>query len=68
VAALGLLAGGDLGSGMFSIGGEDSRVPNTFGPEFPALGISRHGFFEGDNSITREGKRNEWNSIRAFPL
>lgn len=51
LSALGLLAGGDLPSGMYSIGGEDPRVPNTFGP---SLGISHHGFFEVDNSISRE--------------
>lgn len=56
VAALGLLSGGDLGTGIFSIGGEDPRVPNTFGPTFPALGVSRHGLFESDNSITRQGE------------
>ncbi|EMD00520.1 hypothetical protein BAUCODRAFT_172510 [Baudoinia panamericana UAMH 10762] len=51
LSALGLLAGGDLPSGMYSIGGADSRVPNTLGP---SLGISKHGFFEVDNSISRE--------------
>ena len=40
LSALGLLAGGDLASGKYSIGGADSRVPNTLGP---ALGISHHG-------------------------
>ncbi|KAK5126273.1 hypothetical protein LTR85_010508 [Meristemomyces frigidus] len=51
LSALGLLAGGDLVSGAYSIGGADSRVPNTLGP---SLGISKHGFFEVDNSISRE--------------
>ncbi|KAJ8609908.1 hypothetical protein MRB53_038846 [Persea americana] len=51
LSALGLLAGGDLPSGKYSIGGADSRVPNTLGP---SLGISKHGFFEVDNSISRE--------------
>jgi hypothetical protein len=49
--ALGLLAGGDLVSGKYSIGGADSRVPNTLGP---ALGLDKHGVFEVDGSITRE--------------
>lgn len=47
---MGLLSGGDLPTGKFSIGGVDSRVPNNLGP---SLGISRHGFFEVDNSISR---------------
>jgi hypothetical protein len=50
LSALGLLAGGDLPSGAYSIGGEDARVPNTLGE---SLGISRHQFFEVDNSISR---------------
>jgi len=50
LSALGLLTGGDLISGKYSIGGADSRVPDTLGP---SLGISRHGFFEVDNSISR---------------
>jgi hypothetical protein len=50
LSALGLLAGGDLPSGKYSIGGADARVPNTLGP---SLGISKHGFFEVDNSISR---------------
>lgn len=50
LSALGLLAGGDLPTGAYSIGGEDARVPNTLGP---SLGISRHQFFEVDNSISR---------------
>jgi len=51
LSALGLLAGGDLPSGKYSIGGADARVPNTLGP---SLGISKHGFFEVDNSISRQ--------------
>lgn len=51
LSALGLLSGGDLPTGAYSIGGADSRVPNTLGP---ALGISKHGFFEVDNSISRD--------------
>lgn len=51
LSALGLLAGGDLLSGKYSIGGADARVPNTLGP---SLGISKHGFFEVDNSISRQ--------------
>jgi len=50
LSALGLLAGGDLATGKYSIGGADSRVPNTLGP---ALGISHHGPFEIDQSISR---------------
>lgn len=50
LSALGLLSGGDLPSGIYSIGGEDARVPNTLGP---SLGISHHGPFEVDNSISR---------------
>ena len=51
LSALGLLAGGDLVSGKYSIGGADPRVPNTIGP---ALGLDKHGVFEIDGSITRE--------------
>ncbi|KAL9084904.1 MAG: hypothetical protein Q9165_007857 [Trypethelium subeluteriae] len=51
LSALGLLAGGDLITGKYSIGGADSRVPNTIGP---ALGLDKHGVFEIDGSITRE--------------
>lgn len=51
LSAVGLLAGGDIVSGAYSIGGADSRVPNTLGP---SLGISKHGFFEVDTSISRE--------------
>lgn len=50
LSALGLISGGDLPTGMYSIGGADSRVPNTIGP---ALGISHHGIFEVDSSISR---------------
>lgn len=50
LSALGLIAGGDLPTGKYSIGGTDSRVPNTLGP---ALGISHHGPFEIDQSISR---------------
>ncbi|KAF2239705.1 Cloroperoxidase [Viridothelium virens] len=51
LSALGLLAGGDLITGKYSIGGADSRVPNTIGP---TLGLDKHGVFEIDGSITRE--------------
>ena len=51
LSALGLMAGGDLVSGIYSIGGADSRVPNTLGP---ALGLDKHGGFEIDGSITRQ--------------
>ena len=45
------MAGGDLITGKYSIGGADARVPNTIGP---ALGLDKHGVFEIDGSITRE--------------
>lgn len=48
---MGLLAGGDLVTGKYSIGGADDRVPNTLGP---ALGLDKHGVFEIDGSITRQ--------------
>ena len=51
LSALGLIAGGDLVSGMYSIGAADSRVPNTLGP---TLGLDKHGTFEIDGSITRQ--------------
>lgn len=51
LSALGLIAGGDLVTGKYSIGGADSRVPNTLGP---ALGIDKHGTFEIDGSISRQ--------------
>lgn len=51
LAALALLAGGDLITGTYSIGGQDPRVPSTLGP---APGWSHHGVFEIDGSITRE--------------
>lgn len=51
LAALGLIAGGDLATGKFTIGGADSRVPNTLGP---SLGIDKHGTFEIDGSISRQ--------------
>jgi hypothetical protein len=50
LSGLGLISGGNLPSGKWSIGGADSRVPNTLGP---ALGISKHGPFEIDDSISR---------------
>lgn len=51
LSALGLMAGGDLVSGKYTIGGADARVPNTIGP---AGGLDKHGVFEIDGSITRE--------------
>ncbi|CAF9916746.1 hypothetical protein IMSHALPRED_003283 [Imshaugia aleurites] len=51
LSALGLLAGGDLVSGLYTIGGADARVPNTIGP---AGGLDKHGVFEIDGSITRQ--------------
>ena len=50
LSGLGLLSGGDLVTGIYSIGGEDKRVPNTLGV---APGISFHGPFEIDQSISR---------------
>lgn len=50
LSALGLLAGGDLVTGKYSIGGADARVPNTIGP---ALGLDSHGRFEEDVSVSR---------------
>ncbi|KAK4701103.1 unspecific peroxygenase, partial [Phenoliferia sp. Uapishka_3] len=50
LAALGLLAGGDIVSGKMTIAGPDSRVPNTLGQN---QGIAVHGPFEIDGSITR---------------
>lgn len=50
LSAFGLLAGGDLVTGKYTIGGQDDRVPNTLGP---AYGIDRHGVFELDSSISR---------------
>lgn len=51
LSALGLLAGGDIPTGKYSIGGADSRVPDTLGS--PVYGIDRHGLFEIDASISR---------------
>ena len=51
LSALGLIAGGDLVSGIYSLGGAHPRVPNTLGP---ALGLDKHGGFEIDGSITRQ--------------
>ena len=51
LSALGLLAGGDIPTGLYTIGGRDSRVPETLGT--PVEGIDRHGFFEIDASINR---------------
>jgi hypothetical protein len=51
LSALGLLAGGDIPTGIYSIGGRDSRVPETLGQ--PLYGIDRHGVFEIDASISR---------------
>ncbi|KAE9380849.1 Cloroperoxidase [Stipitochalara longipes BDJ] len=34
LSLLGVLAGGDLATGKYSISGEDSRVPNTLGPAY----------------------------------
>lgn len=50
LSALGLLAGGDIPTGKYSIGGADSRVPSTLGPVY---GIDRHGLFEIDASVSR---------------
>lgn len=72
LSALSLVSGGDLISGIYSIGGADPRVPNTLGP---SLGISHHGLFEVDNSITRidtyfgnqaNFNLTRWNQLVAF--
>lgn len=51
LSALGLIAGGNLVSGIYSIGGADPRVPNILGP---VLGLDKYGGFEIDGSITRQ--------------
>ncbi|KAK4497856.1 hypothetical protein PRZ48_010511 [Zasmidium cellare] len=51
LSALGLLAGGDIPTGKYTIGGRDSRVPETLG--VPVYGIDRHGLFEIDASVSR---------------
>nr|POE48917.1 aromatic peroxygenase [Quercus suber] len=51
LSALGLLAGGDIPTGKYTIGGRDSRVPESLGQ--PVYGIDRHGLFEIDASISR---------------
>lgn len=72
LSLLGVLAGGDLVTGKYSIGGADSRVPNTPGP---AYGIDSHGRFEEDVSISRgdtyfgdnhDFNRTRWNQLVAF--
>lgn len=72
LSGLGLIAGGDLATGAYSIGGADDRVPNTLGP---ALGISKHGVFEIDNSISRQDtyfgnqanfQLDQWNNLVAI--
>lgn len=50
LSALGLLAGGDLVTGRYSIGGQDPRITSPLGPVY---GIDRHGTFEIDASISR---------------
>lgn len=50
LSVLGLLSGGDIPTGKYSIGGQDSRVPATLAPVY---GIDRHGLFEVDASISR---------------
>lgn len=51
LSALGLLAGGDIPTGKYTIGGRDSRVPETLGA--PVYGLDRHGLFELDASVSR---------------
>ncbi|KAI9717961.1 MAG: hypothetical protein M1828_007053 [Chrysothrix sp. TS-e1954] len=72
LSALGVIAGGDLISGKYSIGGADSRVPNTLGP---SLGLFKHGTFEIDGSITRQDnydgnestfELSRWNNLVAM--
>ena len=45
------MARGDLVTGKYTIGGADSRVPNTIGP---AGGLDKHVAFEIDGSIIRQ--------------
>ncbi|KAF2479377.1 hypothetical protein BDY17DRAFT_327353 [Neohortaea acidophila] len=52
LSALGLLAGGDIPTGKYTIGGASPLVPQTI-PGVPPLGIDRHGLFEIDASISR---------------
>lgn len=54
LSALGLLAGGDIPTGTYSIGGQDARVPESLG--VPVYGIDRHGLFEIDASISRNDR------------
>jgi hypothetical protein len=72
LSALGLIAGGDLPTGIYSIGGADARVPNTLGP---ALGLDKHGTFEIDGSISREDayfgnqanfQLSRWNALNSL--
>lgn len=51
LSVLGLLAGGDIPTGIYSIGGQSDLVPETLG--VPVYGIDRHGLFEIDASISR---------------
>lgn len=51
LSALGLLAGGDIPTGKYSIGGASDLVPASLGE--PVYGIDRHGLFEIDASISR---------------
>ncbi|MCJ1449806.1 hypothetical protein MMC28_000134 [Mycoblastus sanguinarius] len=51
LSALGFMARGDLVTGKYTIGGADSRVPNTIGP---AGGLDKHVAFEIDGSIIRQ--------------
>lgn len=54
LSALGLLAGGDIPTGIYSIGGKSPLVPQTLGE--PVFGIDRHGLFEIDASVSREDR------------
>ncbi|KAG8525340.1 uncharacterized protein KY384_008984 [Bacidia gigantensis] len=51
LSAVGLMAGGDLATGKYTIAGRDARVPDTLGP---AGGLDKHGVFEIDGSVTRQ--------------
>ncbi|UZJ53727.1 hypothetical protein CBS101457_003047 [Exobasidium rhododendri] len=72
LSGLGLLAGGDLGTGLMSISGPDSRVPNTLGP---AKGLDNHGPFEIDGSMSRNDtyfgdnhsfQQSRWDKIKGY--
>lgn len=52
LAAVALLNNGDLLTGKYSIGGQDSRVPTSI-PGLTAYGLDYHDHFEVDGSVNR---------------